>query len=327
VGREPSWKQHQDKSKLKNLLAVFITVTLLFVIANGIAKGFSLKNSISDSQWDSKSSFTVAVDSLNPSVFIFKPDSKSIVVLALAGDVLYETGSFNTPLEKISSVIDKTGGELTSSLSQTYGTKIDNFIKLGEKSEIEKDSAQKMFIDFASVTTPFKILTSGYSNNISSTNITRIDAFKLWWQLKGASANSLKFADLSSYQEEIINKENAQVLGADTASLHRIISEYMDNFEVIEEAKNIRMRNGSRNTDAGRLASLFVASVGGKVIDVSEGDSRQDKTQIVAADKNSYTASYLAKIFDCDITEAKNFKDEGEIMVIIGSDFASKYFK
>ncbi|KKR87011.1 MAG: hypothetical protein UU34_C0008G0035 [Candidatus Curtissbacteria bacterium GW2011_GWA1_41_11] len=322
-----AWKKQQDRSKLRSLVAVFITVTLLFAIVNGIAKGFSLKNQISDSKWDSKSSFAVAVDSINPSVFIYQPDSKNVAVLVLSGETLYETGSIGRPLDKISSSLEKSGVELIDTLSQTYGTKIGNFIKLTNRSEMDEKVAEKMFVNFASITTPFKILTTGFSDNISATNITRIDAFKLWWQFKGASTESLKFADLSGYQEEIINSDSKQVLGADTASLNRAVSEYMENREVVEEGKNIQIKNSSGKLEALSLAAMFVKSVGGNVIEVSDSEQEQEKTQIVVESKDSYSARYLANIFDCDITEAKNLQESGEIMIIIGLDFASRYFE
>ncbi len=326
AGSGQAWKKDQIKKKWRSILAVFITVTLLFAIVNGLAKGFSFKDKLSESGWDGKSSFVVAIDSGNSSVFIYQPDPKRLAVLTIPTETIYETGNFSLPLAKISESLDSDAGNLTTSLSHVYGVKVDNYLNFLQKTEMDKDLAKNLFLDFASMATPLKLLTSGWKNNVESTNITRIDALRLWWQVKNMDINGLILADLSKYTEEIIDKNSQKVLGADSATLNRIITEYTENLKVLEEKYDIKIVNGTGIVEAAKLAANFVESTGGNVVDVDRSNS-QTVSQVIALSKNSYTARYLANIFDCDINEAESGENKGEITVILGVDFAKKYFE
>lgn len=326
-GRRKSWKSAEVKKKWHSILAVFITVTLLFAIVNGLVKGFSFKDRIGKSSWDGKSSFIIAIDSSNPSVFIYQPDPKRVAVLTLSGDTIYETGSFREPLAKISERAQGSSGDLTTSLSHAYRAKVGNYINLSKKVEVERKFAENMLLDFASLSTPLKLLSGGWTENIKETNITRTDALRLWWQVKSLSINNLILADLSKYTEEILNKDNEKILGADTASLNRVIAKYTENLKVLEEKYDVKVANGTNTAGVARLASDFIESVGGNVAEINRLETRSDVSKIIAPSQNSYTANYLANIFDCDITEAESGQDAGEITVLIGNDFAKQYFK
>lgn len=327
MGRGSSWKKDQDRSKFRNITAVAIAAALLFATVNGIFKGFSLKDEFQESRWDGKSAFAVGVNSLNPSLFVYQPDSQTITALVIDSESFYETGRADKPLVKFSSVLEESDSEMTRSFSNAYGIKISNFIKFKERSATDEEFAQKMFVDFASLITPFKIMTVGYGDDILITNITRIDALKLWWQLKGLRADSLKYKDLSSLSEKIIDERGEYVMGVATDSLHRIVSEYVDNFEMAEESKNIQINNVSGSLESARLATLFIKASGGNVNEVLESSGEEENTRIISEDRNSYTAVYLANIFDCDITEAKNLENSDEIVVNLGTDFTQKYFE
>ena len=324
--RDPAWKKHQIKKKWQNIVSVFITVTLLFAIVNGLAKGFSLKNQLASSKWDGKSAFVIALNSKNPSLFIYQPDPKKAVVLTVSGNALYETGKMHTPLEKIGDSLNS-GDNITYALSHAYGAKIENYLTFKDEYEMDKDFSRNLFVNFASISTPIKLLTLGWGEKIKSTNITRIDAFRLWWQIKSIRVEELSLVDLSAYTHEIIASNNQKVLGADTISLNRVIAKYLENLKVVSENKKIKIQNGSNNIQAAKLAASFAGSIGGKVVEVGGSDFNYPKTQIIAQDKNSYTANYLAKIFNCDINGAQNSESDNQITVVVGSDFASSYFE
>lgn len=322
-----AWKKDEVKKKWRSILAVFITITIFFAIANGLVKSFSFKDKLNKSTWDGISSFTIAIDSTNPSVFIYQPDHKRVSILTISGETFYETGNLNLPLVKISDTISNSSQDLIAALSHAYHSKIDNYISLSEKMSMNEISAKEVFLDFASITTPVKLITSGWGNNLKDTNITRLDAIRLWWQVKGLSANSLEFIDLAEYTEEINRKNNQRVLGADSASLNRAIAKYTENLKVLEEKYNIEITNTTNSIEAVQLASDFVKSIGGNVVKTSQLESSQDVNAILTDNKNSYTARYLANIFDCGITETKTELDFGEITIILGDNFAKNYFE
>ena len=325
--REPAWKKHQVKRKWQSIVSVFITVTLLFAIVNGLAKGISFKNQLATSKWDGKSSMAVAINTKNPSVFIFQADPKAAIILTNGSDIFYQSGKEEEVLQKVTSNILDSPQDLTRLLSHTYGAKIDNYLMLNSENEMDEDFYKKLFINFTSITTPLKLLTYGWGDDIKSTNVSRLDAIRLWWQLKSISIENLSVSDLSAYTSEIINYENQKVLGADTVSINRVISNYLESITVVSENKKIRIQNGSKNLKAAKLAASFIESVGGNVVEVSNSDFEYTQTQIIAKDKRSYTLGYLAKIFNCDINGAQNLDNSDEITVIVGADFADTYFE
>ena len=325
--REPAWKKHQVKRKWQSIVSVFITVTLLFAIVNGLAKGISFKNQLATSKWDGKSSMAVAINTKNPSVFIFQADPKAAIILTNGSDIFYQSGKEEEVLQKVTSNILDSPQGLTRLLSHTYGAKIDNYLMLNSENEMDEDFYKKLFINFTSITTPLKLLTYGWGDDIKSTNVSRLDAIRLWWQLKSISIENLSVSDLSAYTSEIINYENQKVLGADTVSINRVISNYLESITVVSENKKIRIQNGSKNLKAAKLAASFIESVGGNVVEVSNSDFEYTQTQIIAKDKRSYTLGYLAKIFNCDINGAQNLDNSDEITVIVGADFADTYFE
>lgn len=322
------WQKRQVKKNWQNLLSVFITITLVFAIINGLFKSVSWKSKIASSKWDSRSALVLAINATNPSVFIYQPDSRQMSIVSIAPDTNYETGDRKNPIEVISEQIDADGVAFTKAMSHIFGAKIDNYIMLKNVNKMDESYSKNFFADFASIVTPFELLTAGWGGDIKNTNITRIDAFKLWWQLKALSVERLAIVDLSGYREEILTADNQRVLGADVVFLNREISKYLQNFGIVNDDSKIRIKNSSGRADAGKLAYSFVSSLGGKVVEVENSDGSYDKTFILAKNKSSYTANYLAKVFNCDIKDTSDGNVGGsEIILVLGQDFARGYFK
>lgn len=321
------WQKHQVKKSWQSLFSVFITITLVFAIINGLFKSISWKSKIASSNWDSRSALVLAINTTNPSVFIYQPDSRQMSILSIAPDTNYETGDRKNPIEVISEQIDA-DVSFTKVMSHVFGAKIDNYIMLKNENMMDESYSKKFFADFASIVTPFELLTAGWGKDIKNTNITRIDAFKLWWQLKALSVESLAIADLSGYREEILTADNQRVLGVDVVFLNREISKYLQNFGIVNDDSKIRIKNSSGRADAGKLAYSFVSSLGGKVVEIENSDGFYDKTFILAKNKSSYTASYLAKVFNCDIKDTlEGDASDGQIILVLGQDFAKEYFE
>ena len=316
-----SWRLHQAKENRKSLFSVFLTVVLVFAIVSGLSKGFSVSSKIKSGRWDGVNSLAIAVGGPRPAVFIYQPDSKKIAVLSVSGEVLYETGNNSKPLAKISEAGSQKTAEV---LSKTFGTKIDNYIDINYT--LDEDKSKEMFKNFASLATPVAILTRGKDDEIQNTNITRWDSLRLWWELKGLGVKDVHFTDLALLVEEILDTSGQKVLGADTLSLNRQIEQYLQNSKLRNENINITIKNGTGVPGAARLAASFATSVGAKVVDVKAANTVNDKTSIVA-NEGSFTASYLAKMFNCDINVAQNDTGIGEITIDLGQDFAGYWFK
>ena len=307
-------------------MAVFILIVLVFAIANGIVKSFSLKNFFDKSAWDGKSPFVSTLETSPPSIFVFQKDPKRLAVFKLDENAYLVTVQ-KEGLQKTGDIFEKENGEQVARvLSLNFGTDIENFVLFSSKVTAEKQSFDNLFKTFASFVTPFKIIGGAYGSGIENTNITRIDLLKLWWQLKGVSAEKLELVELSPFKEEIIARDNKKVLGVEEESIRLKISKYLENRYLDQEKANVEIVNGSKVPGALQLAADFASSAGFSVIEAEETSQISEKTQIVAKDRNSYNASYFASIFDCDIVSEQNGQG-ADITVVIGRDFASNYFE
>ena len=322
----PAWKKYQVKNNWKNLISVFLTITFLFALFNGFLKGISLKEKFSTSRWDGKSPFAVVLAGSDPVVALYQNDPQKLTFLKISGDTYVETDSLGPAISKLRDVAFS--GERTLRLvSRTFGADFQNFAQTSDLTKINESEAEEVFKDFASILTPLKILTGGYKTHIENTNITRIDALRLWWQLKGLGIRDVNFKDLSHLSGEIVTENSEKVLGADSQSLNKEISKYLENLNIARDNLKILISNQSGEIAASGLAYTFVKSVGANVVEVRDEKTKVLKTQILANDKNSYTASYLAKMFNCDINGARETVQNGEILVVLGQDFAKYWFE
>lgn len=307
------WQDYQVKKSWRNLVSVFITITLVFAVINGLLKSFSIKTKIADSKWNGKDPLVLAIKSANASVFVYQPETKQVIIFT------------NSPISSISKNVDSDALNFSAAISRTFGVKIDNYIYLKDKSNVDEILSRNLFEDFKSFATPFELATVGWGADIEKTNITRIDALRLWWQLKDISVNKLKLADLGD-KNQLSDSGEAKVLGADVLSINREIAKYVQNFSIIADDVKVQIKNSSGKLEAANLAYSFVASYGVKVVDVENSRDISASTTILSGG-NSYTASYLAKTFNCDIKDALEEQNSNQIILILGQDFAKEYFK
>lgn len=325
--RYPSWKKHALRRDGKNILAVFILIVLVFAITNGIAKSFSLKKYFSKSEWDSKSPFVSIFSTSPPSIFIFNKDSKRLAFFKLDENAYFATGGKDRLKRTAQIFLDEDGDKITRVTSLNLGIDVEKYVTMKEKVPAEMESIKNLFTNFASFTAPIKIIGGLYDKKIEDTNITRIDLLKLWWQLKGVSVDKLELVELAGYREEIITDDNTKVLGVEEESIRLLMSKYLENRYLEQEKVNVEIVNGSKIPDALQLAADFAASSGFNVTGVEQSSELSEVTRIITRDKNSYSVSYLASIFDCDIVFQPDEAGESDIIVVIGRDFASNYFE
>ena len=259
--RYPAWKKHQIRDSWKSLISIFLTITLLFAVFNGLSKGFWLKDKIKSGKWDGRGPIALIIEGKSPAVFVYQKDSKRLVSLALDADASYETGREEKPFVKLSARNDA-GDSLVSSVSKILGANITSYATLKNKIVVDELKSQNLFKKFASIWTPLLLLTVGVRDDIQETNITRYDAFKLWWQLKTLGTKDIAFKDLSGFSEEIIALDGQKVLGADSESLNKEVGKYLEDFQLVSENYDISIENQSGKTQAAKLATNFIKSVG-----------------------------------------------------------------
>lgn len=316
-----TWKQFNASQKWRNYAAIFIAVILIFATMNGFLKSVSIRNFLSDLRRDSNSSFVAMLSTSPPSVFIYQSDPKRIVFLSIPDEMHLFTGRFKEPLVKLGNLVNsKDGKEMARVATINFGTGIGKYVIFNDALRIDQLLAEKLFKNFASITTPITVLGG---NKSLYTNITLGEQIGLWWQIKGLSVDQVSFVDLSAYSEEIVLGSNQRVLGVDEVSLKRAVKEYLENQKVIEAGLNIEIENASGVNLAGGLAGDLISSVGFDVADIRSANSVNARTLVLAGEQNSYEAKLLASILDCDILGAEK---EG-ITVVVGQDFARRYFE
>src|SRR4030042_580966 len=251
----------------------------------------------------------------------------TVVFFKLDKSLYLESGKSDKPLVILSELINNHQGEdLSNALALSFGADIRNYIFLKDEISLNEDNVEKIFKNFVSFTTPVVLLLKGTQGQIQSTNITRIDMIKLWWQVKDISIENIKLVDFTNLNEEVIFSNNKKVLGADETSWHFEVSQYLENRFLNKENIDLEIQNGSLSSKAGELAAEFAQSGGFHVTKLNVSEEETGKTMIITHNKNSYEAGYLASIFDCDIFGKLISDDNLQMTLIVGKDFASKYF-
>lgn len=323
-GRRNSWKKQEVARKWHSILGVFVTVVLIFAVINGVAKTLSIGKFFGSWSWDGKAAFSSVVSTKPLSILIYNPTHEEITLVKLSEDLYYETGLKEEPLAKIGNISSGAdGSDLVKMASRITRSPITSFVVLAQAGEANSESLERYFKSFASLSTPLAIILSKPSG-IANTDITRVDMIRLWWQIKSLGINNLKFVNATSYQEEIVSAGGHKILGVDDVSVHRMMSKYLQNWTIMEERMAISIDDFSKELENGLLARDFILSVGGQVTDVNYLKEGNIAETFIAVSEDSYTASYLAKIFECDIKAVPDLA-EGEIKVIIGRDFGQKF--
>lgn len=324
--RRYGFSQSQTGKDWRAMLAILAVIFVVLAGVNGFSKSFKLGKYLGKSGWDSQSSFSIALDTNPPAVFIYQKDPKRIVFATLDANSYFESGKLDAPIEKIKDVQDKKSGkDLSRLFSLSFRGDIENYIIFNQSKNLDKQESEKLFKNLAAITAPLAILAPKPQADIKDTNIARIDMIKLWWQLKGLSLNQLDLVDLGSLKTEVINAKNEKVLGVDDISLNHQIAKYLENPQVRKDEYKIKIKNASGYLGAGYLAADFAQAIGASVISAETADQVSENTLIITG-SGGYTPDYLAKIFKCDIKVASE-NDNREITVIIGRDFAVRYFE
>lgn len=319
--RSSSWKKYGSSQKWRSYIGIFIVIILVFAIFNGLLKTISIKKFIDDFRWDGSASFAVVLGSSPPSLFVYQPDPKRMVIMTIPEDFYFATGRFLEPLAKISDVLgNKNGDELARMTTVNFGTKFEKYAMFDGLSIQSRENAEELFKRFASISTPIEIL-RGFGD--VQTNITRGEMFGLWWQIKGLSIDQLELVDLSGFSEQIVLGSDQKVLGADEQALNREIKPYLESHRIIEKGVGVEIQNASGSNSSAGLAVDLASSVGFDVADISVSEAKNAKTVVFSADRNSYEAKLLAMMFDCDILGI----EKERILVVLGQDFAAKYFE
>lgn len=291
-------KTKSGQGRWKAIFVIFIGITLFFAVFNGFAKSKKSAENIKKNGWDGISSFVVVVNGAHDYLAIFQREPKRVIAFKL-GDLIGDGADM---------------GEVTKAVSTDAGTAVKNYLAIQDGLDLFDT-----FGEFTSPLTPVKIVFGGWDN--VNTNISRVEALRLWWQAKGIRVQDVEEADVISNLDD--NRDD-RVMGVASDDFDWAVKPYVENLKILSEDIDIVLVNQSAEPAAGQIMEAFIDSTGARVVEIMGGVDVTRRCQIEGGE--SYTRNYLAKAFDCDIKD-KGFDGSGHdiLTVIIGQEFASTF--
>src|SRR3989344_1654730 len=310
-----SWKAAEARRKWHSILGIFVTIVLLLAVVNGVTKSITLGKNFKKSVWDSSGVFSAVVNTKPISVLVFSPGLGDMTLFKLDEDLYVETGGGQ--FDKITGVYKNSSGQdFAKIIAESARVPIKNYIYFDGRKDAAGENLEKELDGFLSFLFPLKLV-FGRVGSVD-TNISHFDVFRLWWKAKSQGINDLNLVDLGDYSADVLVGGSTGVLGVDSVSLGRVLFPYFLNEEISQESLEIEVLNKSGIKGAGQLAADYISSLGGRVVLVEGGTEVLPKCRIFTGG-DSYTASYLAKLFSCDIVAVSNLA-KGKVQVEIGTD-------
>ena len=181
--KKATWKKDEQTRKWRGILAIFICLFLVFFIISGVARAISLKKYISSSNWGQNEPYVAAVIGKEAEVFVFNKNLSEAVLVKVPNEAVLVTGTTTARQQDV--VESRNGARAAKFLTRTLGVQINNFVVLKNGGD-----PQRFVADLQSIKMPISP-----GGDIVSTNITRIDLLRLWWQVKGSGVNFPKIID------------------------------------------------------------------------------------------------------------------------------------
>lgn len=319
------WRRRQVAAKWRSIVSIFITLVLVLAVFNGILRSISISDYFGRATI-AGGTIVAAVNSSPGSLLIFQDDLKRLVLARFDDNLYFATGDFQRPTKRMLDIFNlEDGGRMRNAVSATVKIPVGHYLNVRDREVFSTEVGFfKFFKNMASVATPLSILTRGELPGVEQTNLTRSDMFSLWWQAKSLGINDIVFVDTSEITTEVVLPGGEKVLGIDSQGVARKLASFVEDREILAQQSLVSVKNASGVVGAGQLAADLMLPVGVKVVRVEVADTPQEKSQILVAGGESYTARYLAKILECDIKTQPTVAD-GEIVVVVGADFVLRY--
>lgn len=316
-------KRAKAQSKWRDLLAICFTVFLVVLIVNGFLRGIRLKGSFSNSIWDGKTPLAIALDSNPPALVVVQKEPKRVLFLKIDKDLSFATGKSDEPVKSVEAGFDDQAGgrKFTAKL---LGVNVPAYIELKQPVSLNREQADEIFKDFAFFTIPISIFFNGLDDQISSTNLSRLDLVRVWWLIKDVNVDQVSYVDSLDYAVDVIGINEEKFRGIDREMIRKFLSKYFEDYRMVGKNVEVNINNASGENGLGTLASEMAQIAGFDITEVSSSDTVQSKTQVVVGGKKS-EASYLAKMFNCDIVPLQNESEELKVTLILGRDFAKGF--
>lgn len=320
------FKLPNARGEIRSMVAVLICLVLLFASLNGVLKAFSLTKNIGQNKWNSEMPFVVAMNTSPVSVFVLQQEPARAAFFTLDSNTPYISGNSSEPIRKLSQSIGE-GNALSRDLSKIYGANVDHFIKFEGEQKIDDEQAVQVLKKWGSIGSLFKIVFGGNAFGGSDTNVSQIDQFRLWWQLKSVGTKNVDFRNFSANLTSVLTANGSKINVVDDEILNKEIKSYFESGHLVNNHFTVEVLNGSGFGMAAVLTSKMVESAGFEVERIENNGNIVEKCQIRTVDKKSFATDYLASTFDCDIFAVEPEEQVSDITLVVGKDIANRYFE
>lgn len=207
---------------------------------------------------------------------------------------------------------------LEAGLIAAVGYPLDGYVVLTNgQSLVNQTRLEKLIDNFYSLGFFFNLKASkDYLDKNLKTNLTVNNANDLIWQAKSLTPDRINFIDLQSSQDS-----NGYL---DIQSANNKLGLLLADASISKEGAAVEIVNSSSVDGVGNILKTLIANLGGNVLNVTKAEE-SGKTEILSKDTNSPLAKKLSEMTGAKIKKAKNSETNGDIKLIIGSDYA-KFF-
>ena len=323
-------KTKKDKKKIrKEIKHIFSRILTILVLGGIFLLLFFICKSFKKSAWDGKNNINFVIQTERTFIYSYHPNDEILNIITLPNDLFIETakGYGEYKLKNIYELgeMEKIGGGelLVRSLQNFFLAPIDGYVvkvkseKLKVKSEnIERGRLTSLY---------FCLLTRKCGSDLSWWDLIRI--FNRISRLKHDKIFLINIEKTALFKKEKLFDESEAL---------RLVSLLVDDFSqryftdkiFLEEGMKISVFNATHYSGLAKNCSRLLRNIGGEIVGSKDADQVFDRSIIYYNDeeqKKTYSFKKICQIFKIEEV-VFNPKIEGNIRVVLGRDFAERYY-
>lgn len=263
-------KQKKKKSSNLGFAFIFCAAVFFLVLISFLIKGIIL---VKNSTYDGEHRFNLAIfGQKKTSVISFSPQNRSITILNLDGNI--------------------PRGELGMDLELPIDATVQANNMTADKNKIAAEISDILF---------------HYRD--ASTNLTVIDAFRLFLFAKDVPQGSIYERDLSS---------------KDSISINSFTSSFFIDPTISNEKVTIEIINGTSVYGLGNRLADLLNNIGADVVLVTSSDKQESSTKILYSGDLNYSIKKISKILNVKPIKSSQ-RDISDVTIIIGKDIVPNF--
>lgn len=327
--------KHRSPRKSKKQISKFLIIIPLILLAVAVLVIFGSKSS-----YDGITRYNFVVDSDPVTVFSINPKEHSALILSFSGgvylDIPYGYGRYSAQnIYRLGNLDQmRSGGELlASSIENTLAVNIDGYIHpengiLRNVPEINEDNLLNIKNDYFSL---HGIISN--SGNVlkflknTDSNITLIDKFRIWKEIRGIRSDNITFIDLGKmniYTEDKLS-DGTPVKYFDRDLLDSVVSNKLYDSNIRNENISIEIINTTNRDGLAQQLARVLVNLGANIVKKNSEEGVGNFNCLLRMDneklKNSFIVKKIKKLYSCR-DEVKNTQGNiSDITFILGKDF------